>query len=273
MKFSKVWCGLLLLVIGVSFTQCKEPVDTSYSFFVAGHTYGKPNVNNKGFHPPFKAKFDFINNDDKLDFGVLTGDVVIYSTPQCWDDVDTDLALLDKPVYFAVGNHDIKNRRLFESRYGDTYQSFIHKEDLIIILDPNLDHWNISGKQLEFLKNSLDTNYEKVANVFVFFHQVLWWKQDDENETIVLNSLQDRAETINFFDTIEPLFKELPNPVYMFAGDVGATRKSNGYSYRKDANITYIASGMGGKINPTFVIVDVTLNKEVRVRVIPLELE
>ena len=273
MKIPKYWYGLLFLAIVIIFTQCKEPVDSSYSFFVAGHTYGKPNVNNKGFHPPFKAKFDTIKNDTNIDFGVLTGDVVIYATPECWDDVDVDLALLDKPVYFAVGNHDIKNRALFESRYGNTYQSFVHKDDLFIILDPNLDNWNISGTQLDFLKASLDKNHTKVTNIFVFFHQVLWWKQDDENETMILNSLQDRADTINFFDTVEPLFKELPNPVYMFAGDVGATIKSNGYSYRKDANITYVASGMGGPINPNFVIVDVTANKEVRLRVIPLEVD
>jgi len=273
MKFSKDWCKLLLLLVVMLFAQCKESVHSSYSFFVAGHTYGKPNVNNRGFHPPFKAKFDIITSDAKIDFGVLTGDVVIYATPQCWDDVDTDIALLDKPIYFAVGNHDIKNRALFESRYGVTYQSFIHKEDLFIILDPNLDHWNITGKQLEFLKKSLDSNRDEVTNVFVFFHQVLWWKQDDENETIVFNSFQDRADSINFFDTVEPLFKELTNPVYMFAGDVGATMKSDGYSYRTDANITYVASGMGGKINPNFVIVDVASNKEVSLRVIPLDVE
>ena len=133
MKFSKNWKGLLLIAIVVSCIQCKEPADTSYSFFVAGHTYGKPNVNNEGFHPPFKAKFDRIRNDAKIDFGVLTGDVVIYATPQCWDDVDADIALLDKPIYFAVGNHDMKNRALFESRYGKTYQSFVHKNDLFII--------------------------------------------------------------------------------------------------------------------------------------------
>jgi len=271
MKYSKYWYGLFVLLIVIGFTQCKEPIDSGYSFFVAGHTYGKPSVNNKGFHPPFKAKFDVINNDANIDFGVLTGDVVIYGTPQCWDDVDADIALLNMPVYFAVGNHDMKNRSLFESRYGDTYQSFIHKDDLFIILDPNLDHWNISGKQLEFLKASLENIHEKVANIYVFFHQVLWWKQDIENEAFILNSLQDRADTINFYDEVEPLFRDLSNPVFMFAGDVGAAMKSNGYYYRKDTNITYVASGMGGRINPTFVIVDVDANKEVSLRVIPLD--
>ncbi|MFT5103467.1 MAG: hypothetical protein ACI86C_001122 [Candidatus Latescibacterota bacterium] len=271
MKFLKNWYKPTLLVVFISLSYCNEPIDSGYSFFVAGHTYGKPNVNNKGFHPPFKAKFDVINNDANIDFGVLTGDVVIYGTPKCWDDVDADIALLNTPVYFAVGNHDMKNKSLFESRYGDTYQSFIHKDDLFIILDPNLDHWNISGAQLEYLKNSLDIYQDKVTNIFVFFHQVLWWKQDIDNEAFILNSLQDRADTINFYDEVEPLFRDLSNPVFMFAGDVGATRKSNGYYYRKDTNITYVASGMGGPINPNFVIVDVDVNKEVSLRVIPLD--
>ena len=40
------------------------PID--YSFFIAGHTYGAPGVDNEGVHPPFRNKFDFIKDDESL---------------------------------------------------------------------------------------------------------------------------------------------------------------------------------------------------------------
>ena len=52
---------------------------TKYSFFVAGHAYGKPGVNKKGFHLPFKDKFNYIQNRTEIKFGILTGDIFLYS--------------------------------------------------------------------------------------------------------------------------------------------------------------------------------------------------
>ena len=45
-----------------------EKKELEYSFFVAGHVYGTPSRkdNNKGLHPPFKEKIDFINQQKKL---------------------------------------------------------------------------------------------------------------------------------------------------------------------------------------------------------------
>jgi hypothetical protein len=52
-------------------------IPVRYSFFVAGHTYGKPRVNHGGFCPPFESKFNSIKNDTLMQFGLLTGDIVI----------------------------------------------------------------------------------------------------------------------------------------------------------------------------------------------------
>ena len=75
------------------------------------------------------------------------------------------------PVYFAVGNHDMKGRKLYESRYGKTFYSFHHNCDLVIVLDPKLDDWNISGKQLKFLQDVLKNEASGVNNIFVFFYK------------------------------------------------------------------------------------------------------
>lgn len=241
-----------------------------YSFFIAGHTYGKPNVNNVGLHPPFKNKFGFINNQEKIELGVFTGDIVIYGNDQEWDEVDKDVALLSPDIYFAAGNHDVTNRELFELRYGETYKSFIQNDDLFIILDPNIDNWNISGNQLQFLKNTLQNNASNVNNIYVFFHQLLWWTPDNIYKNFTPNSFQGRAETINFWTEVEPLFNELPNKTFMFAGDVGAINNGNDFMYHNYDNITLIASGMGTELRDNFIIIDVAKNKEVSFRLIAL---
>jgi 3',5'-cyclic AMP phosphodiesterase CpdA len=107
-------------------------------------------------------------NKKNVKFVFLTGDIVIKGSKKNWDEVDSALKKLklNKKVYFTVRNHDF---RLFKKRYGDTYYYFIKNGDLFIVLDPNIDHWNISGKQLDFLKEVLVKNADSVNNIFVFF--------------------------------------------------------------------------------------------------------
>lgn len=247
-----------------------EESPISYSFFIAGHTYGTPGVDNDGLHPAFKNKFDLIQSDGHIDFGVLTGDIVITGTEQNWNEVDNDIIDLGLPVYFAAGNHDVTDRTLFESRYGQTYYSFVHQSNLFIVLDPNIDGWNISGNQLDFLENVLNTEAQNVNNIFVFFHQLLWWEPDNIYQNVVLNSFSGRADTINFWNDIEPLFNELAKPVHMFAGDVGAYYTGSEFMYHQYENITLIASGMGGNVRDNFIIIDVHEDASVSYRLIAL---
>ncbi len=241
-----------------------------YSFFVAGHTYGKPGVDNAGVHPPFKRKFDLIKSDTLIKFGILTGDIVLNGTAKNWDEVDKDIEELGVPVYFAAGNHDMSDRELFESRYGKTYYSYVYNNDLFIILDPNLDSWNISGEQLQFLTDELREKAGDAADIFILFHQVLWWSADNIFSNLQVNSLALRADTINFWSEVEPLFHSLPNSVYLFAGDVGAYDNGDEFMYYHYDNITFIASGMGGEARDNFVIVDVQPDKTVSFRLIAL---
>ncbi|MEE3145126.1 MAG: metallophosphoesterase, partial [Bacteroidota bacterium] len=234
-----------------------EEAQIDYSFFIAGHTYGTPGVDNEGVHPPFRNKFDFIKDDESLNFGVFTGDIVPVGTTQNWDEIDQDIQELALPVYFAAGNHDITDRALYESRYGQSYYSFTNHSDLFIVLDPNIDAWNISGDQQVFLENVLNSEAQTANNIFVFFHQLLWWEPDNIYQNVVLNSLAGRADTINFWSEIEPLFTELSNPVHLFAGDVGAFSTGSEFMFHQYDNITLIASGMGGNVRDNFVIIDV----------------
>ncbi len=246
----------------------------AYKFFVAGHVYGYPGESeeNIGVHPPFKAKLDLLKNDQNLAFGVFTGDIVYNgSLAKEWDELDADIATINKPVYFAPGNHDIANskkRALFTERYGPSYRSFMKNKDLFLILDPNLDKWNISGAQLDWLKKEVATKASKAENVFIFFHQILWWAKDNEYKNYPPNSPSGRAEEINFFSEIYPLFETLENNVYMFAGDTGVYER--GIMYDKKDNITLIASGMGGRKQDNFIIVKVNKGKLVSFELIAL---
>ena len=234
-----------------------------YSFFVAGHTYGQPGINNVGFHPPFKQKFPYIQSRSEIEFGVLTGDIVSpFPNAQDWDEIDAEIDTLALPIYFAVGNHDMENRPLFESRYGITYFDFIYNNDLFIVLDPNIDGWSITGSQLLFLQNSVSDNYSSKENIFVFFHQILWRENTNQFNYINWNSAVGRINPVNFWSTVIPIFDAIPNDVYMFAGDLGATWSTD-VTFDRFNNIKLIASGMGDQNGENIIVVNVDSNKSV----------
>lgn len=271
----KKYISVLLLIATSSCTPQNANKDSlAYSFFVAGHVYGYPgeSEDNIGVHPPFKQKLGMINSDSSITFGVFTGDIVYNGALEKeWDELDVDIATIGKPVYFAPGNHDIANskkRAVFTKRYGPSYQSFTHKNDLFIILDPNLAKWNISGDQLTWLQKEVGEKSKTSKNIFVFFHQLLWWGKENQYKGYPPNSPSGRAEEINFFTEVYPLFAGLDNKVYMFAGDTGVYER--GYMYAKDENITYIASGMGGRKQDNFVIARVKKDASVNFDLISL---
>lgn len=256
MKHLKLIFVLSLLFIVVEYCYTQEN-DTSYSFFIAGHTYGTPGIDNTGLHPQFVDRFSYLQSREEIRFGIFTGDIVSPNpTLEDWIEVDNDIDTLGLPVYFAVGNHDMENRPVFEDRYGETYYSFIYSDDLFIILDPNIDGWNISGDQKLFLEETLNTNKDSVENIFVFFHQLLWWEPDNKYSQIHLNSGAGRDDEINFWSEIEPIFHSIDNQVIMCAGDLGAASWSSNVMYDKYDNITFIASGMGERDGDNLVVIN-----------------
>ena len=253
---------LFVFLLTISMWSCTDLANKSqkefepYSFFVAGLTYGGRGMYHQGLHPPFEAKFSLIN-ERGIELGFLTGDIVVETSERDWDEVDSVLNFLNATVYFAAGNHDIRDRELYEKRYGRTYFYFTNKGDLFILLDPNLDEWNISGEQLEFLKVVVDENASASRNIFVFFHQLLWLDKTNKYKEVKPNSMKGKADTINFWTEIEPMFHQLPNEVFMFAGDVGGTNWGDYLMYDHYDNITFVASGMGRGEGDNFIIANV----------------
>jgi len=71
----KQFLFIIIMVLNIILTHGQSD-SSSYSFFVAGHVYGAPGVNNVGFHPPFKHKLAYIQGRPEISLGVLLGDIV-----------------------------------------------------------------------------------------------------------------------------------------------------------------------------------------------------
>ncbi len=190
-----------------------------------------------------------------MDFGFFTGDIVFHSTADYWDAAEVDIDKLDMPIYLAAGNHDVSEE--FENRFGDYYYSFVQNSDLFIILAPSLDQWNIIGEQLDFLTSTLEENYQNVDNIFIFLHELIWWSPTNEYQDVIINFVPSYPGSTNFDTEIKPLLLSYPNPITLFAGDLGATSVVSFAMYHHFDNITLIGSGMGNGNNDNIIITDV----------------
>lgn len=208
-----------------------------------------------------------------MELGVLTGDVVKYSDTLLWQAAGWELTGLHTPIYLAPGNHDVQGERLHPYLFNNSYCQTQRNGDLFIILDPEIDGWNVPAEQLHFL-DTLLARPERYRNIFVFFHQVLWldtskprevWKESPNNVT-------ERDSQINFKTEVEPRFLALPNPVWFFAGDVGAYCTSYEVTIHSEGNKHYLTSGMGCFIRSNYLIMDVDAAGNVKVEVIWLNI-
>ncbi|MFY0603246.1 MAG: metallophosphoesterase [Flavobacteriaceae bacterium] len=263
---------ILLFVIPLTvFNGCETKDEIKYSFFVAGHTYGKPGTTKLGLYDMFTTKFDLLNKEKELKFGILTGDIVRKADVPSWDAVDKDLEALSAPVYFARGNHD-GNLKFFEKRYGKSYKAFKEGNDIHVILDSNISEWNINGHQLEFLKSIL-RDLKNIRNIFIYVHHIIWWNET-EFYTPYINSRDRMSKNLTFWTELAPLLRSTNKPVFLFAGDVGAFDHKNpkyqSYSFVRRANLTLITSGMGGGKKDNFLIGDVLHDGNVKFRMIHL---
>ena len=122
-----------------------------------------------------------INEYQSMKFGFLLGDVVQEASNEAWGLVKNALGSLNSRIKNIVvpGNHDVgigehnTKRDIFLQQFGKTFFSFEHKKDLFIILDSNIDGWNIAGEQLKFLKQSLADKKDSINNIFIFSHHLV----------------------------------------------------------------------------------------------------
>lgn len=234
-------------------TECDSVVSdgVSYSFFVAGHVYGNPIDYGPGLYEPFRRQISFFESEEELEFGVFTGDVVPSPTAEYFDSAIVSMSQFPVPIKVTPGNHDRGD--LFKN-YFTEYSSDVRDEDLFIYLAP--EYCVIDGEQLAFFKSQI-ARHDSVNNIFIFFHELLWWSATNEFSAIEVNWLKEYNPNGNFWSDIHPILDSLENDVYLIAGDLGATKTATPFMYHQQDNITYIASGMGGKIIDNFILIDV----------------
>ena len=208
----------------------------------------------------------------------MLGDLVKKSSTEAWELVKKDLDSLDPRIENIIvpGNHDVgkgahdAKREIFLQQFGKTFFSFKHGKDLFIMLDGNISEWNISGEQLQFLKQSLPNKKDSTSNIFIFSHQLIWQSSSKSGfKKIKPNSLEGRSNNLNFWNEVFPLFSDLTNDIYFFAGDIGAFPNGNELFYTKYLNVKFLATGMGGGMRDNFLIVSV-IKEHVEIFFVPI---
>ena len=119
-----------------------------------------------------------------------------------------------------------------------------------------MDSWNITGDQLEFLTNALDSG-ENADNIFIFLHELIWWAPDNFYKDIIINYAPYYPGSTNFDTVIKPLLLSCPNKITIYAGDLGATQQVSPFMFHAYDNITLIGSGMGGGVQDNIIITEV----------------
>ena len=257
----------IVIMAATVWASCAKD-ETAYKFFVAGHTYGDPNVKHLGMHPPFVDHISKLNADNEIELGFLTGDILKnYETTAFPDSAKATIAQIDVPVHIAAGNHDI--HELYPQYFGDYYYSFSHRDDLHIILTPGLDKWNISGDQLAFLEQTLADEAPAARHIFIYVHELIWWTPDNEYKDTKINYKPYYPGKNNFDEVVKPLLLSYPNHITIFAGDLGATDAVSSLMYDEVDNLTLIGTGMGSGTKDNIIIV--TAGREVHYEVVPLK--
>lgn len=231
--------------------------DESYSFFVAGHTYGNPVNYQEGLYPAFVNQIPELNTQYDFEFGVFAGDFVPSPTQNYIDAALTDIAKFDHPIHIAAGNHDRGD--LYLEYFKEYYYTFKKDRTQFIFLSPT--DWNIEGDQLIFFKEVLNGLSTDVDYVFIIVHELIWWSPENKFGKIKINWIGNYPGSSNYEEEVKPLLTGLNQSIYFIAGDLGAGHTVSPYMYHKEDNITYIATGMGGGKEDNFLIIDFLDNK------------
>ncbi|HJP05365.1 MAG: hypothetical protein CL799_00660 [Chromatiales bacterium] len=261
--------AVVLTAVATGGVRAEPAVEPVYSFFVAGHLYGKARSRSRGLYPPFMQTWEQKKADLGADFGIFTGDLVSHGTESQWNHVRHDIARLGVRVHIAPGNHDMLDRVLYERQFGHSYSYFRHAKDLFILLDTEIDNGLITGLQMQFLETALERYAGSAEHIYIFMHRVLWAMGDPDKRRIAVNHLPKQAAS-NFWTDVEPLLQGYDRPVYVFAGDLGAEATRDHYFLDQDGKLTLAATGMGSGRDDNFLHVSVFADQRVVINKINL---
>jgi hypothetical protein len=248
-----------------------RPASDSFRFLVGGHLYGDSRKVDSPASTLLAARDQLAAG--KFDLMVACGDTFRFSTEDC---IAQTLALLQPlpfPIFNAVGNHDVAVRSTYERRFGQTYGCFVYAGCLFVLLDTELDAWQISGEQLQFLRAALAESNARddIRAVFCFGHKLVHCHRQRYFEVLVgSNALDGFTGPNRFAADVLPLLAATARskPVYWFGGDIGLQHTLPAFMDRDPSSgVTFLATGLGDLARDALLEVEVNgANVQVRMR-------
>lgn len=244
-----------------------RPRDLAYRFVVGGHLYGNPRNQTSIYPAPaLLANLERINASG-ASFFVSLGDVVRFTTPAHIAAYrQSFVERLDVPLFNAPGNHDLDGHARFLAAFPQpTTMHFVHGRVLHLILDTELDVGRITGAQLGFLRAALAraAGLDGVGSVAVHSHKLVWTDGRADLRAVHqhVNHPSGYVNDGGFARDVLPALRELARtkPVVWFSGDVGVPGRLPLFHHREpDADLTWVATGMGDTQDDALVLVDVS---------------
>ena len=247
-----------------------EGEPSEFDFFVVGHLYGSPGVDDQMPARLLLQRLPEIVTAEP-NFMVSLGDVVFQKNEIEFANLhNAILNNLTFPFYNTPGNHDVANdRSLYDAHFGS--QSYLAKEygsAHLIFLDTERVECGLDATQLKFLEQEIEKAIvdSETRFIFVFMHKALVFQNAEmkalRNEAAMPNvwDCQNKNGSNPFMDNIfKPAARQ--KPVYIFAGDVGAWGNLSPY-YQRDSwlPLTLVMTGLGDTAQDNIVRVHVSPN-------------
>lgn len=248
-------------ILSLKFSKCvpriNDDENISNRILIAGHTYGIADHTNNATYPKFlyaleaETKKNF-KEHVKVDKIILAGDIVKEARVKNFLEVKEKLDRFANDIIVAPGNHDYglrvigneQNQTDFVKIFGKTFNKFIIKNNLFLILDTASKTGNITKEQINFIQNELDT-INSINNIIIITHHIIWSDMAVKSGFKVEPNPEFIKE--NNFDEILSIFEKLKFKynIYFFAGDLGVAPIHTKLFCEKIDNIHYIGTGMG----------------------------
>ncbi len=253
-------------MVSMNHIDLKDSSASEYQFVVVGHIYGS--FEDGAPHPAETLMQNLsMLKDRDISLMVSMGDTVRNATEADFEDLEKDLfSQIDFPIINAVGNHDMRDRDLYQSRYGMTYYAFQYGPAEMIVLDTEVDVCKIPKEQREMLKGAIEQALAnpEIRQIFIFLHKAVFANDEtlyDNQSTVAMPNEWKCYDATNYPNIVKNIL--LPaaqqKPVYVFGGDVGATGGNLSPYYHEyiDGSLTEMAVGIGDKPQDAVLFVSV----------------
>ena len=196
------------------------------------HTSHKKEISGNRMHPnSFELAKDAItqiNEIPSLDFIVITGDGIDYPNTALLKEFGEMLATLNRPYFYAIGNHDVSvdySKEKFIKVLSKTnpyntfdkpyYSAILKKNFKIIVLDAASDKsittkGYIDSKQLKWFDEQLNDSKDKVVLIFMHFP--------------IEEPFASHGHRITNKDEIDKILAKYSMPIAIFSGHYHVTR-------------------------------------------------